>query len=129
MVLFANYSNTWCKQKYDWNLFKLTKFTINHKYREENSCFIRARKNLTPQRASLQMSATLSSILGFQLNRPNRHTSYQYNLSEEIIEIAKKVTWEYNKQHYSSSMVFNRLFIEMQYMLGTHISEVDLFYL
>ena len=63
---------------------------------KEDSIFSRVRKNL-------------SQHLPITKNRPDRHTCYQYNPSKDVNEKAKKVTWEYNKQHCSSSVGFSRL--------------------
>ena len=59
------------KSKFE-NLFHLAKIVlcIVHSNAEEESLFSRVKKNLTPQRASLSLDGTLSSIMCFQLNRP-----------------------------------------------------------
>ena len=47
---------------------------------------------MIPQRASLQLHGTLSSILSFQLNRPHGQTCYKSNLLANIIGKAKTAT-------------------------------------
>ena len=56
------------KNKFE-NLFKLAKvvFAIVHNNAEEESLFSRVRKNLTAERASLQLDGTLSSIISFYI--------------------------------------------------------------
>ena len=77
------------------NLFELAKVVlcIIHSNAEEESVFSRFRKNLTPQRASLEIEGTLSSIISFQLNRPQGESCHQYKPSSEVIARSKKVTW------------------------------------
>ena len=89
------------KNKFE-NLFKLAKvvFAIVHNNAEEESLFSRVRKNLTAERASLQLDGTLSSIISFQLNRPQDQPCFKHNPSDNVIEKAKTATWEYNKSHY-----------------------------
>ena len=48
--------------------------------------------HFTPQRASLELDGTLSSILSFQLNRPVGEKYYQYKPSEKVVSRSKKVT-------------------------------------
>ena len=85
------------------NLFELVKVVlcIIHSNAEEESVSSRVRKNLTPQPASLEIEGTLSSIISFQLNRPQGELCHQYKPSSEVIARSKKVTWEYNKEHSS----------------------------
>ena len=92
------------KSKFD-NLFKLAKviLCIIHRNAEEESAFSRIRKNLTPQRASLELDGTVASIINFQLNRDRGERCYQYNPSEKVTSPSKKVTWEYNKEHSSKT--------------------------
>ena len=71
---------------------------IIHSNAEEESVFSRTRKNLTLQRASLELDGTLASIINFQLNRNRGERCYQYKPSEKVIPCSKKVTWEYNKE-------------------------------
>ena len=54
------------KSKFE-NLFKLTRVVlcIVHSNAEEESLFSRVKKNLTPQRASLSLDGSLSSIIAF----------------------------------------------------------------
>ena len=91
------------KSKFE-NLFKLAKAVLSvvHSTAEEGSLFSRVRKNLTSQRASLQLDGALSSIILFQLNRPQGQPCYKYEPSPKVIEKAKKVTWEYNQAHSTS---------------------------
>ena len=58
------------------NLFKLAKvvWCIIHSNAEEESIFSRVKKNLTPQRASLSLDVTLSSIISFQLSWEKHET-------------------------------------------------------
>ena len=92
------------KSKFE-NLFKLAKMVLSavHSNAEEESLFSRVRKNLTSQRASLQLDGTLSSIISFQLNRPQGQPCYKYESFPKAIEKAKKVTREYNHAYSSSS--------------------------
>ena len=85
------------------NLFELAKVVlcIIHSNAEEGSDLLRVCKNLTPQRASLEIEGTLSSIISFQLNRPQGELCHQYKPSSQVIACSKKVTWEYNKEHSS----------------------------
>lgn len=85
------------------NLFKLVQVVlcIIHSNAEEESVFSRVKKNLTPQRASLELDGTLSSILSFQLNRPVGEKCFQYKPSEKVVTRSKKVTREYNQEHSS----------------------------
>ena len=80
------------KSKFE-NLFKLYKIIlcIIHRNAEEESVFSGIRKNLTPQRASLEIDGTLASIINFQLNRTQGEKCYQYNPSEKVISRSKKV--------------------------------------
>ena len=82
------------KSKFE-NFFKLAKVVLSvvHSNAEEESLFSRVRKNLTSQRGSLQLDGTLSSIISFQLNRPQVQPCYKYEPSPKVIEKAKKVTW------------------------------------
>ena len=59
--------------------------------------------HLTPQRASLELDGTLSSILSFQLNRLAGEKYYQYKPSEKVVSRSKKVTQEYNQEHSSTN--------------------------
>ena len=90
------------KSKFE-NLFHLAKIVlcIVHSNAEEESLFSRVKKNLTPQRASLSLDGTLSSIMCFQLNRPQNETCYQHVPSQNVLKRSKEVTWEYNKEHMS----------------------------
>jgi hemerythrin superfamily protein len=90
------------KSKFE-NIFRLAKIVlcIVHSNAEEESLFSRVKKNLTPQRASLSLDATLSSIMCFQLNRPQNETCYQYVPSQNVLRRSREVTWEYNKEHMS----------------------------
>ena len=83
------------------NLFKLARVVlcIAHDNAEEESLFSRVKKNLTPQRASLSLDGSLSSIMSFQLNREKNGPCYKYNLSQNVLKGSKEVTWEYNKEH------------------------------
>ena len=76
------------------NLFKMAKvvLAIVHSNADEESMFSHIRKNLTPQRASLNLDGTLSSIVSFQLNRPQGESCYMYKPSSNVIEKAKKAT-------------------------------------
>ena len=88
------------KSKFE-QLFKLAKvvLTIVHSNAEEESLFSRVRKNMTPQRASLSLDGTLSSIIAFQLNRAQGEPCYKYKPSDQVLKRSKEVTWEYNKEH------------------------------
>ena len=92
------------KSKFD-NLFKLAKviLCIINSNAEEKSVFSRIRKNLTPQRAGLELNGTLASITRFQLNNDQGEQCYQYKPSEKVISCSKKVTREYNKKHSSKA--------------------------
>ena len=81
------------KSKFE-NLFKLAKVVLSvvHSNAEEESLLSRVRKNLTSQRASLQLDGTLSSIISFQVNRLQYQPYYKYEPSLKVIEEAKKVT-------------------------------------
>ena len=74
-----------------------------HSNTEEKSVFSRIRKNLTPQRAGLELNGTLASITRFQLNNDQGERCYQYKPSEKVISRSKKVTREYNKKHSSKA--------------------------
>ena len=80
------------KSKFE-NFFKLAKVVLSvvHSNAEEESLFSRVRKNLTSQRASLQLDGTLSSIISFQLNRPQGQPCYKYELSPKVIEKQRKL--------------------------------------
>ena len=88
------------KSKFE-NLFKLARVVlcIVHSNAEEESLFSRVKKNLTPQRASLTLDGSLSSIMSFQLNREKNEPCYKYNPSQNVLKRSKEVTWEYNKEH------------------------------
>ena len=94
---------------------------------EEQSIFSRVHETLASQRVSLQMVGTLSSFVTFQRNRQEKQTCYQYNTPKNIIEKVEKVRREHNKKHHSLREIFNRLFIEMQYMLYAFICEIHFF--
>ena len=81
------------KSKFE-NLFKLAKVVLSvvHSNAEEESLLSRVRKNLTSQRASPQLDGTLSSIISFQVNRPQGQPCYKYKPSSKVIDKAKKVT-------------------------------------
>ena len=83
------------------NLFRLARVVLSIVYSnaEEESLFSRVRNNLTAQRASLSLNATLSSILTFQRNRRHGENCFNYNPSIAVLERSKKVTKEYNKEH------------------------------
>ena len=72
------------KSKFE-NLFKLAKVVLSvvHSNAEEESLLSRVRKNF---------DGTLSSIISFQVNRPQGQRCYKYELSPKVIEKAKKVT-------------------------------------
>ena len=85
------------KREFD-KLFKLAKviLTIVHNNAKRNRCF-HLLKNL-PQRASLSLEGTLSSVITFQLNRAQGKTDYKYKPSKP-----KKVNWSITKKHYSKN--------------------------
>ena len=85
------------------NLFNMDKVVvvIIHSNAEEESVFSHIRKNLTPQRASLNLDGTLSSIISFQLSRPQSEPCYMYKPSSNVIKKDKKAKWVYNKAHSS----------------------------
>ena len=88
------------KSKFE-NLFKLAMVVlcIVHSNAEEESLFSRVKKNFTPQKASLTLDGSLSSIMSFQLNRGKNEPCYKYNPSQNVLKRSKEVTWEYNKGH------------------------------
>ena len=92
------------KSQFD-NLFQLAKviLCIIHSNAEEESVSSRIRKNLTPQRASLELDGTLVTIINFQMNRDQGERCYQYKPCEKVISRSKKVTWGYNKEHSSKT--------------------------
>ena len=65
-------------------LFMLTKvvLTIVHSNAEEESLFSRVRRNVTPQRASLTLDGTLSSIIAFILT--GHKENHAINTSPQI---------------------------------------------
>ena len=65
----------------------------------KESVFSGVKKYLAPQRASLELDGTLSSILSFQLNQPVGEKYYQNKSSEKVVSRSKKVTQEYNQEH------------------------------
>ena len=75
------------KSKFE-NLFKLTRVVlcIVHSNAEEESLFSRVKKNLMPQRASLSLDGSLSSIMSFQLNREKNEPCYKYNPSQNVLK-------------------------------------------
>lgn len=79
------------KSKFE-NLFKLIKVVlcIIHSNAEEQSLFS-CKKNLTPQRTSLSLDETLSSIIRSQLNREKHETCYKYNLTQHVLRRTKEV--------------------------------------
>ena len=52
-----------------------------------------------PKRASFTLDGSLSSIMGFQLNREKNEPCHKYNPSQNVLKWSKEVTWEYNKEH------------------------------
>ena len=85
------------KREFD-ELFKLAKviLTIVDNNAKRNRCFHQL-KNL-PQRASLSLEGTLSSVITFQLNRAQGKTDYKSKPSKP-----KKVHWSTTKKHYSKN--------------------------
>lgn len=83
------------------HLFKLAKvvLTVVHSNAVEESLFSRVRKNLTAYRSSLSLDGSLSSIITFQMNREDGEQCFEYSPSNDVLDKAKKVTWEYNKEH------------------------------
>ena len=53
---------------------------------------------LTAYRSSLSLDGSLSSIVTFQMNREGE-ICFEYCPSNDVLEKAKKATWEYNKAH------------------------------
>ena len=94
---------------------------------KKESVFSHVYRTLTPQSGSLQMNRILSRFLTFQQNRQEKQTCCQHNTFKDVIEKAKKVRWEFNKQHHSPRDIFNKLFLEKQYMICTFIFEIHLF--
>ena len=88
------------KSKFE-NLFKLARVVlcIVHSNAEEESLYSRVKKNFTPQKASLPLDGSLSSIMSFQLNRGKNEPCYKYNPSQNVLKRSKEVTREYNKEH------------------------------
>ena len=89
------------KSKLRENLFKLARVVlcIVHSNAEEESLFSSVKKNLTPQRASLTLDGSLSSVIIFQLTGEKNEPCYKYNPSQNVLKRSKEVTWEYNKEH------------------------------
>ena len=78
------------KSKFE-NLFKLARVVL---------CIVHSNaENFTPQKASLTLDGSLSSIMSFQLNREKNEPCYKYNPSQNVLKRSKEVTWEYNKEH------------------------------
>ena len=88
------------KSKFE-NLFKLARavLCIFHSHGEEELLFSHVKNNLMPQRASLSLDGSLSSIMSFQLNREKNEQCYKYNPSQNVLKRSKEVTWEYNTEH------------------------------
>ena len=73
------------------NLFKLARVVL---------CIVHSNaENFTPQKASLTLDGSLSSIMSFQLNREKNEPCYKYNPSQNVLKRSKEVTWEYNIEH------------------------------
>ena len=53
---------------------------------------------LTAYRSSLSLDGFLRSIITFQMNREGE-ICFEYCSSNDVLEKAKKATWEYNKAH------------------------------
>ena len=88
------------------HLFKLVKLllTVVHSNAVEESLFSRVRKNLTAHRSILSLDGSLSSIITFQMNRKGEKC-FEYCPSNNVLQKAKKATWEYNKAHQSKEKV------------------------
>ncbi len=67
---------------------------------------------MTPQRASLSLDGTLSSIIAFQLNRAQGEPCYKYKPSDQVLKRSKEVTWEYNKEHSKNINITLCLFLQ-----------------
>lgn len=51
------------------------------------------KESKTQQRASIEITGTLSSIVTFQSNRKQGERCYQYKLSEKLLSRSEKVVW------------------------------------
>ena len=81
------------KSNFD-NLLKLAKVAscIIDSNAKDEPVLSKLRKNLTPQRASLEFDSTRASIFRFQLNRRQGEWCGQYQSPENVISRSKKVT-------------------------------------
>ena len=70
---------------------------IPHSNASEERVFSLVRKNKTPFRPNLKLDGTLSSILTVKLGIDE--PCVKFEPSKELIESAKKATWDYNKAH------------------------------
>lgn len=83
------------------NLVRLAQLvlTLPHSNADEERVFSRIGKNKTKFRANLSLDRTLPSIITFQLNRPATEPCFKYEPSQEVCTAARRVTWQYNKEH------------------------------
>ena len=72
---------------------------IPHSNAAEERVFSMVRKNKTPFRSSLSLDGTLSSIITVKLRVDD--PCEKFEPSKQLLEKAKKSTWEYNKAHSS----------------------------
>ena len=75
--------------------------TIPHSNAEEERLFSMVRKNKTAFRSSLDPRGTLSSIMTVKLAQTE--PAHKFEPPKELLKKAKAATWEYNKEHSSSS--------------------------
>lgn len=73
---------------------------IPHSNADEERVFSMVRKNKTPFRPNLSLDKSLPSLLTVKL--ATDEPRYKFNPPTHVVERARKVTWEYNKQHRKS---------------------------
>ena len=74
---------------------------VPHSNAAEKRVFSMVRKNKTPFRSSLSLDGTLSSIITVKLGVDD--PCEKFEPSKQLLETAKKSTWEYNKAHSSKN--------------------------
>ena len=72
---------------------------IPHSNASEERIFSMVRNNKTPFRLSLGLDETLPSIIQVKLGVDD--PCEKFEPTKQLLEKAKKVTWEYNKAHSS----------------------------
>ena len=75
--------------------------TKPHSNAEEEQLFSMVRKNKTAFRSSLNPQGSLSSIMIVKLAQTE--PAHKFEPPKELLKKAKAATWEYNKEHSSSS--------------------------